>query len=106
MVAWWQNAPEQTLPTSGTSINVELQLSTMLCCSQTRMFGTRPVEPLPSWVSPLADRISQLPSVAQPLDQLTVNEYTPGVGLAPHIDTHSAFTGESATSSKCSRMPT
>ena len=27
------------------------------------------------------------------IDQLTVNEYTPGVGLAPHIDTHSAFTG-------------
>lgn len=27
------------------------------------------------------------------IDQLTVNEYAPGVGLAPHIDTHSAFTG-------------
>ena len=24
-------------------------------------------------------------------DQLTVNEYAAGVGLAPHIDTHSAF---------------
>ncbi|GLT91357.1 hypothetical protein SLE2022_092480 [Rubroshorea leprosula] len=27
------------------------------------------------------------------LDQLTVNEYPPGVGLSPHIDTHSAFEG-------------
>lgn len=27
------------------------------------------------------------------LDQLTVNEYTPGVGLSAHIDTHSAFSG-------------
>lgn len=27
------------------------------------------------------------------IDQVTVNEYSPGVGLAPHIDTHAAFTG-------------
>lgn len=27
------------------------------------------------------------------VDQLTVNEYTPGVGISPHIDTHSSFTG-------------
>lgn len=27
----------------------------------------------------------------QPFDQLTVNEYPCGVGLSPHIDTHSAF---------------
>jgi len=24
---------------------------------------------------------------------MTVNEYTAGVGLAPHVDTHSAFAG-------------
>ena len=30
------------------------------------------------------------------LDQLTVNEYAPGVGLSRHLDTHSAFTGETA----------
>jgi alkylated DNA repair protein alkB family protein 8 len=28
-----------------------------------------------------------------PLDQLTVNEYPAGVGLSPHVDTHSAFQG-------------
>lgn len=27
------------------------------------------------------------------IDQLTVNEYTPGVGIAPHVDAHSSFTG-------------
>lgn len=36
--------------------------------------------------------LQALPDVV-PLDQLTVNEYTPGVGLSAHIDTHSAFTG-------------
>ena len=25
-------------------------------------------------------------------DQVTVNEYPPGCGIAPHVDTHSAFT--------------
>lgn len=32
-----------------------------------------------------------LTTEAQPFDQLTVNEYPCGVGLSPHIDTHSAF---------------
>jgi len=27
------------------------------------------------------------------IDQLTINEYTPGVGIAPHVDAHSSFTG-------------
>lgn len=27
------------------------------------------------------------------IDQLTVNQYPAGVGLAPHVDAHSAFTG-------------
>lgn len=27
------------------------------------------------------------------LDQLTVNKYPAGVGLSPHVDAHSAFTG-------------
>lgn len=34
------------------------------------------------------------------VDQCTVNEYSPGVGLSPHIDTHSAFTGR-ATPQTC-----
>ncbi|KAL5143343.1 Alkylated DNA repair protein ALKBH8 [Glycine soja] len=50
---------------------------------------------LPSFVSPILDRISSCPTFENVknivLDQLTVNEYPPGVGLSPHIDTHSAF---------------
>jgi alkylated DNA repair protein alkB family protein 8 len=36
--------------------------------------------------------LQELPEVPV-IDQLTVNEYTPGVGIAPHVDTHSSFTG-------------
>ncbi|KAL6008614.1 Alkylated DNA repair protein alkB 8 [Asimina triloba] len=47
---------------------------------------------LPSFVSPVLEKISVFPNSGSTiLDQLTVNEYPPGVGLAPHIDTHSAF---------------
>lgn len=35
---------------------------------------------------------SQIPDFTQP-DQLTVNEYEPGQGIPPHVDTHSAFVG-------------
>ncbi|XP_022863176.1 alkylated DNA repair protein alkB homolog 8-like [Olea europaea var. sylvestris] len=52
---------------------------------------------LPSFVSPVLGRIKMFQkfdsSVDVCVDQLTVNEYPPGVGLSPHIDTHSAFEG-------------
>lgn len=35
-------------------------------------------------------RISNLPGIG-PLDQLTVNAYPSGVGISPHVETHSAF---------------
>lgn len=64
-------------------------------------YQTRNVDPkrhmgsLPSFVSPIVERISTCPDLDDAaniqLDQLTVNEYPPGVGLSPHIDTHSAF---------------
>ncbi|CAJ2633530.1 unnamed protein product [Trifolium pratense] len=50
-----------------------------------------------SFLSPILERISSCPAFKNVdpdsivLDQLTVNEYPPGVGLSPHIDTHSAF---------------
>ncbi|XP_030540217.1 alkylated DNA repair protein ALKBH8 homolog [Rhodamnia argentea] len=50
---------------------------------------------LPSFVSFILERISSFPGLPcatnASLDQLTVNEYPVGVGLSPHIDTHSAF---------------
>ncbi|CAN7056015.1 unnamed protein product [Brassica oleracea var. botrytis] len=65
-------------------------------------YGTRNVDTknrlgeLPPFVSPILQRISLFPNLdydpaSLKLDQLTVNEYPSGVGLSPHIDTHSAF---------------
>ncbi|XP_022137443.1 alkylated DNA repair protein alkB homolog 8 isoform X2 [Momordica charantia] len=67
-------------------------------CYQTRNVNTRlKLGPLPSFVSHILERISMFPNTEDAadaaLDQLTVNEYPPGVGLSPHIDTHSAFEG-------------
>ncbi|XP_074264522.1 alkylated DNA repair protein ALKBH8 homolog [Silene latifolia] len=64
-------------------------------CYQTRNVDTqRYLGVLPSFVSPVLERVwtsSLEDATAINLDQLTVNEYPPGVGLSPHIDTHSAF---------------
>ncbi|CAN8303739.1 unnamed protein product [Cochlearia groenlandica] len=65
-------------------------------------YGTRNVDTkkylgeLPSFVSSILERISLFRDLDKDpsslnLDQLTVNEYPSGVGLSPHIDTHSAF---------------
>lgn len=52
---------------------------------------------LPEWTTPLLSRLREqvtaLPGLSewvQP-DQLTVNEYQPGQGIAAHVETHSAF---------------
>ncbi|KAJ4837267.1 Alkylated DNA repair protein alkB 8 [Turnera subulata] len=67
-------------------------------CYETRNVNTeRHLGELPTFVSPVVERISAISeldnSASVTLDQLTVNEYPPGVGLSPHIDTHSAFDG-------------
>ncbi|CAL9028557.1 unnamed protein product [Prunus brigantina] len=67
-------------------------------CYETRNVDSRKnLGELPAFVSPILERIAMLPmcedAEAIVLDQLTVNEYPPGVGLSPHIDTHSAFEG-------------
>ncbi|KAF3942930.1 hypothetical protein CMV_030463 [Castanea mollissima] len=67
-------------------------------CYETRNVNTRQhLGELPSFVSPILEKISLFPDLDNAasivLDQLTVNEYPPGVGLSPHIDTHSAFEG-------------
>ncbi|XP_057478822.1 alkylated DNA repair protein ALKBH8 homolog [Actinidia eriantha] len=52
---------------------------------------------LPSFVFSILGRIALISDLDDDanivLDQLTVNEYPSGVGLSPHIDTHSAFEG-------------
>ncbi|KAL1830558.1 hypothetical protein ACET3Z_000209 [Daucus carota] len=67
-------------------------------CYETRNVNTNQyLGELPAFASPLLDKISSFEelsnSLEMGLDQLTVNEYPPGVGLSPHIDTHSAFEG-------------
>ncbi|KAG6475085.1 hypothetical protein ZIOFF_064303 [Zingiber officinale] len=50
---------------------------------------------LPYFVSNILQKIVSFPGLVddqnKEMDQLTVNEYPCGVGLSPHIDTHSAF---------------
>lgn len=52
-----------------------------------------PAKPFPIQIASIAEHIQSLPSVPSRLDQLTINEYTRGVGLTSHVDTHSAFEG-------------
>ncbi|PKA62361.1 alkylated DNA repair protein alkB like 8 [Apostasia shenzhenica] len=50
---------------------------------------------LPSFLSPMLEKIFSFHGICgkngYDVDQLTVNEYPLGIGLSPHIDTHSAF---------------
>lgn len=55
-----------------------------------------PIRPFPAAATAVVERMETVPDMP-PVDQLTVNEYPPGVGLAPHVDTHSAFTGKCQT---------
>lgn len=52
--------------------------------------------PLPSWAAPLADRLRRDGWTAQTPDQLILNEYVPGQGIASHVD--SACFGETILS--------
>ena len=54
---------------------------------------TRPCEPMPACCAPVIARVARERASARAPDQLTVNEYRPGQGIASHVDTHSAFGG-------------
>ena len=57
-----------------------------------RTVDRRPLEQgVPTWMQAVCQRTERIMGGA--VDQMTVNEYACGVGLAPHIDTHSAFQG-------------
>ncbi|KAL0051627.1 hypothetical protein WJX82_010933 [Trebouxia sp. C0006] len=56
----------------------------------------KPIQQFPAALQPVVERLQHLQDMPQ-VDQCTVNEYSPGVGLSPHIDTHSAFTGAIAS---------
>ncbi|XP_074651671.1 tRNA (carboxymethyluridine(34)-5-O)-methyltransferase alkbh8-like [Tubulanus polymorphus] len=46
---------------------------------------------IPSECDELIDRLLALGCIKNRPNQLTINQYTPGQGIPPHIDTHSAF---------------
>ncbi|XP_072171481.1 tRNA (carboxymethyluridine(34)-5-O)-methyltransferase ALKBH8-like [Diadema setosum] len=46
---------------------------------------------MPALYSRVIDRIMETGHVKVRLDQLTINQYQPGQGIPPHVDTHSAF---------------
>ena len=45
-----------------------------------------------AWTEDERRQISEAIKKVVAFDQVTVNEYPPGCGIAPHVDTHSAFT--------------
>mmetsp|Transcript_3516 Transcript_3516/g.12667 ORF Transcript_3516/g.12667 Transcript_3516/m.12667 type:complete len:261 (+) Transcript_3516:123-905(+) len=60
-------------------------------CSLTRY--PEPIAALiPQLTSELKARCAEHVGLTDP-DQLTANEYTPGVGLSPHVDSHACFEG-------------
>lgn len=50
-------------------------------------------DPIPPFLNELMEKMSKdIIKGEQPeLDQLTINNYNPGDGIAPHFDTHSPF---------------
>jgi alkylated DNA repair dioxygenase AlkB len=48
--------------------------------------------PLPNWLGDLSGRLCEAGIFSAPPDQVIVNEYQPGQGIAPHIDCVPCFT--------------
>ena len=59
---------------------------------QTRGVSHEASAPIPDALHSVLKRVATLPGTPD-VDQITVNDYPPGEGLSPHVDTHSAFTG-------------
>ncbi|CAK9065846.1 Alkylated DNA repair protein ALKBH8 homolog (Alpha-ketoglutarate-dependent dioxygenase ALKBH8 homolog) (AtALKBH8) [Durusdinium trenchii] len=49
------------------------------------------VPEMPDFCQPLLQRLEQTALMPHRIDQLTVNEYEAGIGIAAHVDAHSAF---------------
>ncbi|RLN73123.1 hypothetical protein BBJ28_00002787 [Nothophytophthora sp. Chile5] len=62
-------------------------------------------EPMPAVLQSIIDQIARCGIMdGDTPDQVTVNEYLPGQGIASHLDTHSAFTTTIASLSLCSEV--
>src|SRR5262249_10659864 len=42
--------------------------------------------PLPAWLQPLCQELKDRGLMPRVADQVIINEYTPGQGIAPHVD--------------------
>jgi alkylated DNA repair dioxygenase AlkB len=51
----------------------------------------RPAPPIPDWAAALAARLHQEGHLDRPAEQVIVNEYLPGQGISPHIDSVASF---------------
>ncbi|KAG7398329.1 Alkylated DNA repair protein alkB 8 [Phytophthora boehmeriae] len=60
---------------------------------------------IPAVLQPILEQIKKCGVMDDDMpDQITINEYLPGQGIAYHLDTHSAFTTTIATLSICSEV--
>lgn len=50
-----------------------------------------PTTPIPSWCDTLVDRLIEQKILEERPNQLIVNEYVPGKGIAPHVDAPKLF---------------
>ena len=77
---------------------VRRRVTSRHAAAQTRGVSQEASPPIPAALKPLMKRLLEMPGIPA-IDQLTVNDYPPGEGLSPHIDTHSAFTGTESSMS-------
>jgi alkylated DNA repair dioxygenase AlkB len=59
-----------------------------------RQVESSPTTAIPPWGEALIRRLRDAHMVSQNFNQIIVNEYLPGQGITPHIDSPSAFGGE------------
>src|SRR5713226_480319 len=59
-----------------------------------RRLETVPAPPLPLWAAHIIGKLRRKQVVSQCFDQLIVNEFMPGQGIAPHIDNPCCFDNE------------
>lgn len=62
--------------------------------STRRISSSRETAAIPTWGNKLVDRMIARGIATQSFDQVIVNEYLPGQGISPHIDSISSFGNE------------
>ena len=60
----------------------------------TQKDATKEAPPIPGWCKFVITRLIENDHISEEPDQVIINEYKPGQGIAPHIDRPSAFSKE------------